>query len=180
MLESVLAYVGIGSNLGDSPLMCKEALRHLSAAPGVKVERVSSLYKTQPVIVSPAQGPHMEVLQNQNWFINAAAEIRTAWSPAALLHVLQGIEEKLGKVRSFPGAPRIIDLDLLLYRQEIIREADLIVPHPQMHKRRFVLEPLCEIASYLIHPAFGVSMRGLKDRLDDRHEVEIFNIGKEG
>jgi 2-amino-4-hydroxy-6-hydroxymethyldihydropteridine diphosphokinase len=102
------------------------------------------------------------------------AEIRTTLLPRDLLRVLQGIEKTMGRVRKYKGSPRIIDLDLLLYGQEIIREDDLIVPHPAMHKRRFVLEPLSEIASYLIHPAFGVSMRGLKERLDDQKIVEHY------
>jgi 7,8-dihydro-6-hydroxymethylpterin-pyrophosphokinase len=71
------------------------------------------------------------------------------------------------------GGPRIIDLDLLFYGQEVIKDTDLIVPHPEIQKRRFVLEPMCEIASYFIHPAFGVSMRGLKDRLSDNKIVEM-------
>jgi len=96
--------------------------------------------------------------------------------PLDLLRVLQKIEKAMGRVRTFAGAPRIIDLDLLLYGQEVIHEDHLIIPHPEMHKRLFVLEPLCEIASYLIHPSFGVSMRGLKDRLEDQKIVERYHI----
>ena len=81
----------------------------------------------------------------------------------------------MGRVRTFAGAPRIIDLDLLLYGHEIIQEVDVIVPHPEMHQRRFVLEPLCEIASYLIHPVFGISMRGLQDRLESQKIVELYD-----
>jgi len=111
-------------------------------------------------------------LEKQNWFVNAAAEIRTVLSPRDLLKELQHIENSMGRIRTIKGGPRIIDLDLLLYGQEIHEEEGLTVPHPEMHRRLFVLEPLCEIASYLIHPAFGVSMRGLKDRLDDNKTVE--------
>lgn len=175
MLEGVLAYIGIGSNLGDSPQLCKNAIRHLSQVPGVKLERVSSLYKTEPVIDPPARRQHLEELKNQNRFINAVAEIRTNILPRSLLEVLMQIEKQMGRVRTYPGAPRIVDLDLLLYGQEVIQEQGLIVPHPQMHKRRFVLDPICEIASYVIHPGFGISMRGLRDRLGEGQEVEIYN-----
>ena len=72
------------------------------------------------------------------------------------------------------GGPRIIDLDILLYGQEVIQEGDLVVPHPEMHRRRFVLVPLCELASYAVHPAFGVSLRGLLDRLTDPARVELY------
>jgi 2-amino-4-hydroxy-6-hydroxymethyldihydropteridine diphosphokinase len=106
-------------------------------------------------------------------FINAVIEIKTALSARNLFQNLQNIEKDLGRKREAKGGPRIIDLDLLFYGQEIIQDADLIVPHPEIQKRRFVLEPLCEIASYFIHPAFGFSIRGLKDRLSDNKMVEM-------
>lgn len=174
MLNGVISYIGIGSNLGDTLTNCKEAVAKLSGIPGTILERVSSFYKTEPVTDFPADEVVQEVLKNQSWFINAVAEIRTRLSPCDLLTGLQDIEKVMGRTRTFVGAPRVIDLDLLLYGQEIIHEKDLVVPHPSMHKRRFVLEPFCEIASYAIHPLFGVSMRGLKDRLEDQKKVGIY------
>jgi 2-amino-4-hydroxy-6-hydroxymethyldihydropteridine diphosphokinase len=106
-------------------------------------------------------------------FINAVVEIKTALSTRNLFQTLQNIEKDMGRKREMKGGPRIIDLDLLFYGQEVIQDADLIVPHPEIQKRRFVLKPLCEIASYFIHPAFGVSIRGLKDRLSDNKMVEM-------
>lgn len=168
-MDGIVAYVGIGSNM-EAPLQCcKESVKKLSSIKGVKLERVSSYYKTEPVIDFAVQKQNLE---HQDWFINAVAEIRTNLSPRELLTALQDIERDMGRTREYKGAPRTIDLDLLLYDQEVIGDKDLIVPHPQMHKRRFVLEPMCEIASYVIHPAYGVSMRGLKDRLDDQKVVE--------
>jgi 7,8-dihydro-6-hydroxymethylpterin-pyrophosphokinase len=79
----------------------------------------------------------------------------------------------MGRVRGPKWGPRVIDLDILLYGQEVIQEGDLVIPHPLLHRRRFVLEPLCELASYAIHPAFGVSIRGLMDRLDDESRVYL-------
>lgn len=170
----ILAYIGIGSNLSNPLQQCKESVQKLSCVSGITLERISSFYKTEPVILTSDPGDDIEELENQKWFINAVAEIRTTLLPRDLLLALQDIERTMGRVRKFKGSPRMIDLDLLLYGQEIIREDDLIVPHPEMHKRRFVLEPLSEIASYLIHPAFGVSMRGLKERLDDQKIVEHY------
>jgi len=175
VLEGTLAYIGIGSNLSNPLLQCKESVDKLSDVSGITLERISSFYKTEPVISNSSIGEHLNELENQSWFINAVAEIRTTLLPRSLLQVLQDIEKVMGRVRTFAGAPRIIDLDLLLYGQEVIHEAGLIVPHPEMHKRLFVLEPLCEIASYLIHPSFGVSMRGLKDRLGDQKIVELYD-----
>ncbi|PKN89217.1 MAG: 2-amino-4-hydroxy-6-hydroxymethyldihydropteridine diphosphokinase [Deltaproteobacteria bacterium HGW-Deltaproteobacteria-1] len=169
----MISYIGIGSNVGDSLANCKEAVARLSGIPETVLERVSSFYKTEPVTDLPVAEAVQEVLRNQDWFTNAAVEIRTLLSPRDLLRRLQDMENTMGRVRTFAGAPRVIDLDLLLYGQEVINEKDLVVPHPSMHKRRFVLEPLCEIASYVIHPLFGISMRGLKDRLEDQKKVEI-------
>ncbi len=168
-MNGVLSFIGIGSNMGDSLKQCKEAIDKLSHQRGIRLERVSSFYKTEPIYDS---GPDASRIGEQNWYINAVAEIRTTLSPRHLLNAMMEIERIMGRRREFKGAPRTIDLDLLLYGQEIIEEEDLSVPHSRMHKRRFVLVPLCEIASYVIHPLYGVSMRGLKERLDDEKRVE--------
>ena len=168
-MNGILSYVGIGSNLGDPLKQCREGIQRISSAAGIQLERVSSFYKTEPVYAREDQGQNQE---DQSWFINAVAEIRTVLFPMGLLKSLQEIEQAMGRKRLFKDAPRTIDLDLLLYDQEIIAEDNLIVPHPQMHKRRFVLEPMCEIASYVIHPTYGISMKGLKDRIDDLKIVE--------
>lgn len=170
-MDGIIAYIGIGSNMEEPLRQCKESIQKLAVSRGVALERVSSFYKTEPVMDDEN---HCQALENQKWFVNAVAEVRTTLSPRGLLEVLQGIENRMGRSRTFKGAPRIIDLDLLLYDQEVISEGDLVVPHPRMHNRRFVLEPLCELASYVIHPAFGVSMRGLKERLDDKSIVGIY------
>jgi 2-amino-4-hydroxy-6-hydroxymethyldihydropteridine diphosphokinase len=159
-LDGIICYIGIGSNLGDSLKNCRHAVEMLSRIKGVELETVSSFYSTEPV-----------GMENQDFFINAVAEIKTDLSASGLLQALQKIENEMGRIRGVKGGPRIIDLDILFYGQNVIDGQDLIIPHPEMHKRRFVLEPLCEIASYFIHPSFGVSIRGLNDRLDDNKIV---------
>jgi 2-amino-4-hydroxy-6-hydroxymethyldihydropteridine diphosphokinase len=161
-LNGIICHIGIGSNLGNALKNCQHAVESLSLTKEIEIIKVSSFYKTEPIGV-----------ENQNLFINAVIEIKTALSARNLFQNLQNIEKDLGRKREAKGGPRIIDLDLLFYGQEIIQDADLIVPHPEIQKRRFVLEPLCEIASYFIHPAFGVSIRGLKDRLSDNKMVEM-------
>jgi 2-amino-4-hydroxy-6-hydroxymethyldihydropteridine diphosphokinase len=161
-LNGIICYIGIGSNLGNALKNCQHAVESLSLTAGVEITRVSPFYKTEPVGI-----------ENQNMFINAVVEIRTVLSARNLFQALQSIEKDMGRDREVKGGPRIIDLDLLFYGQEVIQDADLIVPHPEIQRRRFVLEPICEIASYLIHPDFGVSMRGLKDRLSDNKMVEM-------
>jgi 2-amino-4-hydroxy-6-hydroxymethyldihydropteridine diphosphokinase len=160
-VRGIVAFIGIGSNLRDPAVQCGDAIRRLGAVPEIRLLRRSSLYRTEPV-----------GFRNQAWFVNAVAEIRTELRPRKLLDSLKGIEREMGRTEGSRWRPRVIDLDLLLYGQEIVAEDGLVVPHPEMHRRRFVLEPLCEIASYVIHPAFGVSARGLRDRLTDLGLVE--------
>ena len=161
-MNGIVCYIGIGSNLGNTLQNCKYAIESLSWINGINPTRISSFYKTEPVGI-----------EKQNYFINAVVEITTTLSAHDLLQALRKIERDMGRKREAKGGPRIIDLDLLFYGQDVIQEADLVVPHPEIHTRRFVLEPLYEIASYFIHPVFGVSIRGLKDRLTDTKIVEM-------
>jgi 2-amino-4-hydroxy-6-hydroxymethyldihydropteridine diphosphokinase len=168
-VRGIVAFIGIGANMGDPAVQCRQALHRLGAVPGIRLLRSSSFYRTEPV------GP-----QDQAWFINAVAEIRTELRPRNLFDALKGIEREMGRTEGTRWGPRIIDLDLLLYGQEVVAEEGLVVPHPEMHQRRFVLEPLCELASYVVHPAFGVSARGLLDRLTDPGLVERCPVAKRG
>ena len=161
-MNGIICYIGIGSNLGDSLKNCQYAVENLSGSEEIKLIRASSFYRTEPI-----------GMESQNYFVNAVVEVQTDISARNLLQILQTIENDMGRKRETKGGPRIIDLDLLFYGQNVIKEQNLTVPHPEIQKRRFVLEPLCEIASYFIHPSFGVSIRGLKDRLDDNKIVEI-------
>jgi 2-amino-4-hydroxy-6-hydroxymethyldihydropteridine diphosphokinase len=160
-LDGIICYIGIGSNLGNSLKNCQDAIEKISLTKGIDLKADSSFYKTEPVGI-----------EAQDYFINAVVEIKTTLSPQALLQELQNIENSMGRKREVKGGPRIIDLDLLFYGQNVVNEKSLIIPHPEIHKRRFVLEPLCEIASYFIHPSFGISIRGMKDRLCDNKVVE--------
>jgi len=161
-VSGVICFIGVGSNLDNPAEQCLEAVRRLSSVSGIKVLRRSSLYRTEPI-----------GFIEQDWFVNTVVEIRTVLPPRELLNALQRVEEGMGRTRGPKWGPRIIDLDILLYGQDVIQDGDLIVPHPMLHKRRFVLEPLCEIASYAIHPAFGVSIHGLMDRSNDESRVYL-------
>ncbi len=160
-MTGVIAFLGIGSNLGDPGNNCRDALRRLQDLSGVSLVRVSSLYRTEPVGTV-----------EQPWFVNAVAEVRTRLEPADLLRGLQGIEQDMGRRDKGTGGSRIIDLDILLYGSALIDGEDLVIPHNELHRRRFVLVPLNEIAPWAIHPRFGISAQGLLNRLDDRSVVE--------
>jgi 2-amino-4-hydroxy-6-hydroxymethyldihydropteridine diphosphokinase len=160
-VQGVVAFIGIGANLDDPVAQCREAVLRLGDVPGIQLLRRSSWYRTEPV-----------GQKDQPWFINAVAEIRTVLLPGELFASLKAIEGRMGRTDGSRWGPRVIDLDLLLYGQVVVAQDGLIVPHPELHRRRFVLEPLCELASYVIHPAYGVSVRGLLDRLTAKGVVE--------
>lgn len=111
---------------------------------GVKVLRASRIYETAP-----------RDLEDQPWFLNQVLECETEVTPASLLKSLLAIEETMGRLRTIPNAARIIDIDILLYGDLIVRQPDLEIPHPRMAERRFVLEPLTELAPHLRHPVTG-------------------------
>ena len=136
------AYVALGSNLGDRERILRDTLDAMRRLPDVSVGRVSSFLEN-PAVGGPPDSPP---------FLNAVAEVRTSLSPRQLLNRLLEIEQSLGRIRREKWEPRVIDLDLILFGDQTIHEDGLTVPHPLMHTRRFVLQPLAEIAPDARHP----------------------------
>jgi len=157
------AFIGLGSNIGDKVAMCQQALALLSRAGCVK--RVSSFYCSEPV-----------GYPNQDDFVNAVAELETSLSPHALLTACHAIEDELGRKRSLRWGPRTIDLDILLYGNQVINDIELTIPHPLMETRRFVLVPLCEIASQIMHPVLQKTCNQLLSELCDPHRVRRYEL----
>lgn len=139
------AYVGLGANLGDRERTLREAVVALDAEDGIDVIAVSTLRETEPVGVG-----------EQPLFLNGAAALETTLEARELLDRLLAVEQRFGRVRA-PGehGPRTLDLDLLLYGEERIEEPGLTLPHPRLHERRFVLEPLAELDPGLLVPGRG-------------------------
>ena len=156
-----IAYIGLGSNMGDKIANLNKAIEELGKVPGNKVLAVSSFYKTEPV-------GGVE----QDWFVNAAAEIETSLTPRELLNKLLYIEKNLGRVRDARWGPRVIDLDILLYDDLVMDEEGLSIPHPYLHKRGFVLVPLAEIAPKVIHPRLRKSVSELMHGIHDNKNIE--------
>jgi len=153
----------LGSNLDDRQAKIGQALRSLRDHPRLKVVRCSSLYESRPVGVP-----------DQPLFLNAVAEISTDLSPRALLDVLESIQRSLGRRRSFRWGPRCIDLDLLLYDDRFVDQPGLIVPHPEMIHRAFVLVPLAQIAPQAVHPTSGRTIAQLLASLGDTAGVWLY------
>jgi len=151
-----IAYIGLGSNLGDRQAVIQAAIDLLRSAEGVQAVRLSGLYKTDPVGGPPGQGR----------YLNAAARVETTLDPPALLDLLLTTEHTLGRRRSERWGPRTIDLDLLLFDRQTLHGPTLTIPHPRMHERRFVLEPLAEIAPEAVHPTLQKTVRRLLDELN--------------
>ncbi len=144
-MQPALAYIALGSNLGDRAAHLRQAVDGLRATAGVDVRGVSTDFEN-PAVGGPPGAPS---------FLNAVAAVETILPPHELLETMLEIERSLGRVRRAKWEPRVIDLDLLLYGDQLIDEPGLTVPHPLMGERRFVLQPLAEIAPSLRHPKTG-------------------------
>lgn len=142
-------FLSIGSNLGDRQANCEMAMAHLTAR-GVRIIRASAMHETKPWGVL-----------DQPDFMNLAVEADSSHDPRALLSIIKQIELDMGRVASRRWGPRLIDIDILLYDMAVLDEPDLVVPHPQMHERAFVLDPLCEIAPDVMHPILNKSASDL-------------------
>lgn len=154
----VIAYIGIGSNVGDKAANCLQAIEYLAEAG--RIIDVSSLYYTEPV-----------GFKAQEDFINAVVALETDLPPDELLAVCHAIEERLGRRRTVRWGPRAIDLDILLYGDLVMNRPDLDIPHPLMVARKFVLAPLVEIAPDAVHPVLNKTTSQLLGELRDAHTV---------
>ena len=150
------AFIGLGSNLGDRETSLQRGLQLLNETTGISVADVSGFIETAAVGGPPGQPS----------FLNAACRIQTSLPPEELLARVLEIERNCGRIREEHWGPRTLDLDILLYDDLVINKPDLIIPHPLMHERLFVLRPLAEIGPDTVHPVLQVSVRTLLERLD--------------
>ncbi len=162
MSEPVEVYLGLGSNMGNRQDNLDKALEFLSQR--LRVDKVSSVYDTEPV-----GNP------NQPRFLNLVCQVYTTLAPTDLLTLAKGIESKLGRVLGKSNSPRPIDIDILFYGDQVIETPELVIPHPRLAERAFVLVPLAEIAPDLRHPVTGKTIKELLRGLTEAQDVLKFN-----
>ncbi len=156
-----VAYIGIGSNVGEKTLQCEKAIAEILKIDRLCLLAASSLYRTKPV-----------GYMNQDWFVNGVIQIGTDLDPFELHQALQSIERQLERKKTFRWGPRTIDLDILFFDEAEIRTKDLQIPHPRLHERQFVLVPLAEIHRDLIHPVLKKTVGELLEDLKEDQGVE--------
>ncbi len=156
-------YIGFGSNIDDRLAYIQNAIHALSETEGITLQKVSSVYQTDPV-----------GYEAQAEFLNGVAAIQTNLPPPSLLRTLKDIETLVGRQHRIRWGPREIDLDILIYGDLCLQTERLVIPHPEMHLRHFVLAPLAEIAPDLVHPVLKASVQTLLACLDDRSALKCF------
>ncbi len=161
MVPVALVYLALGTNLGDREENLRRALRYLGAM--VIIRDRSPIYETEPWGIA-----------DQPRFLNMVVSGETGLTPHELLELLKSIERAMGRTQGIRYGPRVIDLDILFYDDLLITTVDLVVPHPHLAERRFVLVPLADIAPDLVHPELGASIRALKTRLPEDDSVKPY------
>jgi 2-amino-4-hydroxy-6-hydroxymethyldihydropteridine diphosphokinase len=157
----ITAYLSLGSNIGDREAQLATAIESLQEL-GIRVVRRSSIYETEP-----------QDFAGQPWFLNMVLEVETDYAPALLLSRIQQIEKQMGRQREIPKGPRTVDIDILFYGDAVIESAEMQIPHPRLTQRRFVLEPLAELAPDLRHPVLG---KRIGELLPETHAQRIRRV----
>jgi 2-amino-4-hydroxy-6-hydroxymethyldihydropteridine diphosphokinase len=150
------AYISVGSNMGNKKDNCRRGIAALVSSGDCELKKQSSLYNTEPVD-----------FKEQEWFVNCVVKVTTTMDPFELFKTVKRIESSMGRLKdSTRFGPRILDLDILLYDNRVIFRKDVIIPHPRMHKRRFVLKPFCDIEPNVVHPILKKTMQELLAQID--------------
>lgn len=163
------AYLSIGSNLGEKKKNLDTAIDALKKNERITVEKVSPFYRTQP-----------QNFTDQDWFVNGALKILTPMSPGELLIQLKALEKTMDKDgKPFRFGPRVIDLDIILYNDQIVKTDNLEIPHPRMHERCFVLVPLCDIALETVHPVLHQTPAELLNKIEEQETQAVIPLDEE-
>ena len=152
--------ISVGSNIGDKRANCRQSIDHLLDSGNASLVKASRFYRTSPVD-----------FMDQDWFVNAAVKVQTPLEPLDLLATLQSIQQQAGRTKSgIRFGPRVLDLDIIFFDQLVLKTPALEIPHPRMHKRRFVLQPICDIDPDIVHPLLNMPVKSLLNQLDDNDQ----------
>lgn len=163
-----IVFLSLGSNLEDRLVNLKKAVKGLKKSPKIEISKISSVYETEPWEV-----------ESPNWFLNLVLKAECKLPPLQLLDFLEESEKKLGRKSKSDNSPRTVDIDILFYNDWIIHTPELVVPHPLLHKRRFVLVPLAEIEPELEHPQLHKDIESVLEELDDKTQVKFYKKAEE-
>ncbi len=166
LLKNVSAYISLGSNMGAKKVNLMSAIKLIADRDNMDIIEISPFYKTEPVDYI-----------DQDWFVNAVLKVKTSEQPEQLLKILKGIEVQLKqKKKKVRFGPRIIDLDIIYYGERIVNTEKLVIPHPRMHKRCFVLKPLCDIETKIIHPVLKFTPQELLKNIDKTENQKVMPL----
>ena len=159
------AIISVGSNMGNKEANCRQGIDGLLESGKASLVKASLFYRTSPV----------DYL-DQDWFVNAAVQVETHLEPLDLLAFLQTIQQQAGRTKGgIRFGPRVLDLDIIFYDQLVMKTTSLEIPHPRMHKRHFVLQPICDIDPDIIHPLLNIPLKSLLNQLGDNGQ-EVFEL----
>jgi 2-amino-4-hydroxy-6-hydroxymethyldihydropteridine diphosphokinase len=163
-METHIVFVSVGSNIGDRKANCQRGIKTVLASGSVVLTGSSGFYETEPVDFA-----------DQEWFVNAAIRIETPLGPIELLDMLKNIEKTAGRIESaLRFGPRVLDLDIIFFDDRVMNTDRLVIPHPRMHERRFVLKPVCDIDPLVVHPVLKRSVLSiLSDLSGDAHQQVV-------
>jgi len=175
-LKKVIAYLSLGSNIGDRMAYLADAEKRLSINPNIKILCKSKIYETQPWPLHKTKlgEGHPEKEEGQKWFLNQVIKITTSLKPQQLLNLIEKIESDIGRTSKHHWGPREIDIDILLYDNEVIESDCLIIPHRHLNDRQFALVPLLEIEPDIKDPLSGKTYKSILKKIKDQHKVETY------
>ena len=172
--NKITAYLSLGSNMDDRLVFLGKAIKQIEQNPEILITNKSKIYETEPWPKYELDSNHPKTEKGQKWFLNQVIKIVTTLNPSGLLKTVEKVEKEIGRTKKHTWGPRRIDIDILLYGNEIIELKNLVIPHRHMYDREFVLIPLLEIEPKIKDPSSGKPFSWFLKNIKDKHKVETY------